>query len=117
MLVPIIYGTAQLKLRHSFLITRMFLPILFESLTNNRELFASNSCGVTNLTCDWWKPSLHMTLLMSPAEKIQEQDSIAGTQDFPIKASLYMDININKPLQNGGFAWVMNFRALPCYMH
>ena len=51
--------------------------------------FASNSCAVTNLTHDWWKPSLHT----SPAEEIQEQDSIAGTQDFPIKFSLYIDIN------------------------
>ena len=78
---------------------------------------ASNSCGVTNLTCDWWKPNLHMNLLTSPAEEIQEQDLIAGTQDFPIKVSLYIDININKRLQNGGVAWVTNFGALSRYMH
>ena len=70
----------------------MCLPILFESQTNDRMFFMSNSCGVTNLTCDWWK----LSLLTSPAEEIQEQDSIAGTQDFPIKVSLYIDININK---------------------
>ena len=28
----------------------------------------------TNLTRDWWKPSLHTSLLTSPAEEIQEQD-------------------------------------------
>ena len=31
----------------------------------------------------------------SPKE-IQEKDSIAGTQGFLIKVSLYIDININK---------------------
>ena len=69
------------------------------------------------LTCDWWKPSLHTSLLTSPAEEIQEKDSIVGTQDFLIKVSLYIDININKRLQNGGLAWVMNFGALSRYMH
>ena len=49
---------------------------------------------------------------MSLAEEIQEQDSIAGTQDLPIKVSLYIDININKQLQYGGVTWVMNFGAL-----
>ena len=82
----------------------MCLPILFESWINDRVFFVSNSCGVTNLTSDWWKPSLPTSLLTSPAEKIQEQDLIAGTQDFPIKVSLYIDININKRLQNGGVA-------------
>ena len=77
-------------------ITHVCLPILFESRTNDCVFFVSYSCGVTNLTRDWWKPNHHTNLLMSPAEEIQEQDSIAGTQDFPIKASLYMDININK---------------------
>ena len=69
------------------------------------------------LTRDWWKPSLHMSLLMSPAEEIQEQDSIARTQDFSIKVSLYIDMNINKRLKNGGVAWVTNFGALSRYMH
>ena len=50
-------------------------------------------------------------------EEIQEKDSIAGTQGFPIKVSLYIDININKRLQNGGVAWVTNFGALSRYMH
>ena len=52
-----------------------------------------------------------------PREEIQEKDSIAGTQGFPIKVSLYIDININKRLQNGGVAWVTNFEALSRYMH
>ena len=79
--------------------------------------FASNLCGVTNLTHDWWKLSLHMNLLTSPSDETQEQDSIAGTQDFSIKVSLYIDININKRLQNGGVAWVTNFGALSRYMY
>ena len=54
---------------------------------------------------------------MSLAEEIQEQDSIAGTQGFPIKVSLYIDININKRLQNGGVAWVTNFGVLSHYMY
>ena len=55
---------------------------------------------------------------MSLAEEIQEQDSIAGTQGtYPHKFSLYIDININKRLQNGEIAWVMNFGALSCYVH
>ena len=70
-----------------------------------------------NLSRDWWKLNLHMNLLMSPAEDIQEQDSIAGTQDFSIEVSLYINIDINKRLQNGGVAWVMNFGALSHYMH
>ena len=78
---------------------------------------ASDSCGVTNMTRDWWKPNIHTNLFMSPTEEIQEQDSIAGTQDFPIKASLYMDIKINKQLQNGGVAWATNFGPLSRYMH
>ena len=52
-----------------------------------------------------------------PREEIQEKYLIAGTQGFPIKVSLYIDININKRLQNGGVAWVMNFGALSRYMH
>ena len=95
----------------------MCLPILFESQTNDRVFFASNSCGVTNLTRDWWKPSLHTSPFTSLAEEMQEQDSIVGIQGFPIKVSLYIDININKQLQNGGVAWVMNFGALSRYMH
>ena len=35
-------------------------------------------------------------------EEIQEKDSIAGTQGFPIKVSLYIDISINKRLQMVG---------------
>ena len=58
-----------------------------------------------------------MSFLTSPAEEIQEQVSIAGTQDFPIIVSLYVDININKRLQNGGVAWVTNFGALSRYMY
>ena len=54
---------------------------------------------------------------MSPAEEIQEQDSITGTQDFPIKVSLCIDIDINKRLENGGVAWVTSFGALSRYMH
>ena len=49
-------------------------------------------------------------------EEIQEKDSIAGTQGFPIKVSLCIDININKRLQNGGVAWVTNFGVLSRYM-
>ena len=49
-----------------------------------------------NLTREWWKLNLHTNLLTSPAEELQEQDSTVGTQDFPIKAFLYIDININK---------------------
>ena len=74
----------------------MCSPILFESRTDVRMFFVSNLCGIMNLTRDWWKPSLHTRLLTSPAEEIQEQDSKAGTQGFPIKVSLYIDININK---------------------
>ena len=92
------------------------LLILFESRTNDCVFFGSNSCGITNLTRNWWKLNLYMNLLTSPTEEIQEQDSIAGTQDFPIKASLYKDININR-LQNGGVTWVTNFRALSRYMY
>ena len=88
------------------LITRMCLPTLLESRTNDC-IFASNSCGVTNLTHDWWKPSPHTSLLMSPTEEIQEQVSIAGTQDM----------NIKKQLQNGGVAWVINFGVLSRCMH
>ena len=36
---------------------------------------------------------------------------------FPIKVSLYIDININKQVQNGGVPWVTNFRVLSRYMH
>ena len=70
--------------------------VFTESRTNDCVFFASNSCGVTNLTRDWWKPSLHTSLLTSLTEELQEQDSIARTRGFPIKVSLYIDININK---------------------
>ena len=59
--------------------------ILFESRIDDRVFFVNNSCGVMNLTRNWWKPSLFMSLLMNPAEEIHEQDSTAGTQDLPIK--------------------------------
>ena len=36
---------------------------------------------------------------------------------FPIKVFLYIDININKGLQNGGVVWVTNYGALSRYMH
>ena len=99
------------------LITHVCLPIIFKSWTNDCVFFVSNLCSVTNLTHDWWKSNLHRNLLTSPAEEIQKQDSIAGTQDFSIKASLYMNININKRLQNGGVAWVRNFEVLVRYTH
>ena len=102
---------------YSFLITHVCWLILFESRTIDCVFFASNSCGVTNLTCDWWKLSLHTSLLTSSAKEIQEQDSIVGTQDFSIKDFLHIDININKRLQNGGVAWVTSFGALSRYMH
>ena len=90
------YGTAQSRLDTCFLITHVCLLILFKSQTNDRVFFASNLCGVTNLTRHWWKLSLYTSLLTSFAEEIQELDSIAGTQGFLIKVSLYIDININK---------------------
>ena len=70
--------------------------VFTEYRTKARVFFASNLCGVTNLTRDWWKLSLHTSLLMSHAEEIQEQDSIAGTQDVPINVSLYIDISKHK---------------------
>ena len=54
---------------------------------------------------------------MSPVDEIQEQDSIAGIKGFPLKVTLYIDININKRLQNGKVAWVTNFEALSRYMY
>ena len=66
----------------------MCLPILFKSRTNTRVFFASNLCGVMNLTQETESP-------YKPPYKsrrgIQEKDSIAGTQGFPIKVSLYID--------------------------